>query len=154
MYRLLTIVFVSALIGLISFSCDPTTKETQLSSDIVFNPNTAQDPEGKEQAKIPQIKFEHLNFDFGVIFEGEKVIHKYTFTNTGNAPLIISEVSATCGCTVPTFTKEPIAPGRDGFVEVKFDSSERNGMQHKTVTVLCNTQPNRIELSFIAEIED
>lgn len=154
MQKILTIVLTAAFIGLISFSCNPTKKEAQISTDIVFNPNTAQDAEEMDEAEFPKIKFEHVDFDFGLIFEGEKVMHKYTFTNTGTAPLIISEVSATCGCTVPTFSKEPIAPGKEGFVEVKFDSSGRNGMQHKSVTVLCNTQPNRIELSFIAEIED
>ena len=97
--------------------------------------------------------FEYLDFDFGVIFQGETVVHKFKFTNTGTSALIISDVTATCGCTIPTYTKKPVAPGDDGFIEVKFNSAGRQGMQHKSVVVLANTQPNRIELTFIAEIE-
>ncbi len=128
-------------------------KGDALSSDIVFNPNTANKDTKVKKNALPQMTFDHLDFDFGVIFEGEEVVHKFKFTNTGGAPLVISDVSATCGCTIPTYTREPIAPGKNGYIEVRFDSSGRKGMQHKSVIVLTNTQPNRIELSFIAEIE-
>ena len=146
-----TIILFSILF--IFSSCKNTDKSTdeKLSSDLVYNPKTAQGNE--DVSKLPILSFEYLDFDFGLIFEGEEVVHKFKFTNKGGAVLIISDVSASCGCTIPTYSKEPIEPGEDGYVEVKFNSSGRSGMQHKTVTVLSNSQPNRIELSFVAEIE-
>ncbi len=141
-------------ISLFLFSCQESTKDIDtLSSDVVFNPNTANKNAKKKTEKLPQMTFDHLDFDFGLIFEGEEVVHKFKFTNTGGSPLVISDVSATCGCTIPTYTRKPIAPGEDGYIEVRFDSSDKQGMQHKSVIVLANTQPNRIELSFVAEVE-
>ncbi len=123
-----------------------------VASELIMNPNTG-DSSNTAEKILPILEFEHKDFDFGLIYQGEKVVHKYKFKNTGNANLIISDVSASCGCTVPTYSKKPIKPGEEGYVEVEFDSSGRQGQQHKSVTVLANTQPNRVELSFIAEIE-
>ena len=146
-----TLIIFSAFLFFTSCNNKENTQQDLLSSNLVHNPKTAQGEE--DFAKLPIIDFEYLDFDFGLIFEGEEVIHKYKFTNIGGTALIISEVSASCGCTVPTYSKKPILPGEEGFIEVKFDSSGRKGMQHKTVTVLANTQPNHIKLSFVAEIE-
>lgn len=145
------LLFTSVLILFTSCNNSERLGETKLSSDLVINPITADG--SQDMSKLPIISFEYFDFDFGLIFEGEEVVHKYKFKNTGGAVLIISEVKASCGCTIPTFSKKPIAPGEEGYIEVKFDSSGRKGMQHKTVTVLTNTQPNRIKLSFVAEIE-
>jgi len=148
-YRIITIALVTLLLA----SCSSSTEESEtISTDIVFNPNTEIDnPEAKK--KLPQFKFEHTDFDFGLIYEGEKVVHKYKFTNTGGSALVIADISSTCGCTIPTYSKEPVAPGEEGYIEVSFDSSGRRGLQHKAITILANTQPNRIELKFTAEIE-
>ena len=145
--------FIIFTILFLFISCENTDKssEDKLSSDLVYNPKTAQGVE--DMSNLPIIDFEYVDFDFGLIFEGEEVVHKYKFTNTGGSALIISDVSASCGCTIPTYSKKPVAPGEEGFIEVKFDSSGRDGMQHKTVTVLTNSQPNRNTLSFVAEIE-
>ena len=135
------------------FGCSETiNKENeQLSSDLINIPESAEGD--SKNTEVPVMLFDHIDFDFGLIFQGEEVIHKYKFSNSGNATLIISDVAASCGCTIPTFSKHPIKPGEDGFIEVKFNSSGRSGMQHKTVTVQANTHPNRVELSFVAEIE-
>ncbi len=146
-------IIIISFLFLLSYSCNTEQNaDGQISSDVVFNPNTAKDTTDKS-SQLPKITFDHKDFDFGLIFEGEEVSHKYKFENTGGKALIISDVSATCGCTIPSYTKKPIAPGEEGVVEVKFNSSGRNGMQHKSVIVLSNTQPNRIELTFVAEIE-
>lgn len=144
-------IFIS-IISFFLFSCTSNTEEEQISSDIVFNPNTEIDNVA-EKDKLPKFQFTHKDFDFGLIYQGEKVLHKFKFKNVGNSPLVISDVSATCGCTVPTYSKKPLAPGEEGYIQVKFDSSGRRGMQHKSVTILANTQPNRVELTFVAEIE-
>ncbi|MGK6351225.1 DUF1573 domain-containing protein [Parapedobacter sp. DT-150] len=76
--------------------------------------------------------------DFGVIKEGTKIEHEFTFTNTGSSPLIISNVQASCGCTTPEYSKNPIAPGEEGMVKVVFNSTGQVGKQHKVVTVTSN----------------
>ncbi|MBN2667785.1 MAG: DUF1573 domain-containing protein [Bacteroidales bacterium] len=126
--------------------------EPLISTEIVNNPNTA-DPNSKKENNLPVFKFDHTDFDFGLIFEGEKVMHKFKFSNVGKTDLVISDVTASCGCTVPKYSRKPVKPGDEGFIEVEFDSSGRKGQQHKTVTIVANTQPNRVQLMFTAEIE-
>jgi len=143
--------FLSIIIFYTSCSSHKTGEEN-ISTDIVFNPNTEIDnPKAKE--KLPKFQFKHKDFDFGLIYEGEEVVHKFKFKNIGGSPLVISDVSATCGCTITTYSRKPIPPDGEGYIEVTFDSSGRKGMQHKAVNILANTQPNRVELTFTAEIE-
>ena len=145
------ILLITASFLLLSCGNNSNKEEEHLPADLV---NIAKSANGESKNnKVPVMQFEHIDFDFGLIYEGEEVVHKYKFKNVGNATLIISDVSASCGCTIPTFSKEPIKPGEEGFIEVRFDSSGRKGMQHKTVTVRANTEPNNIKLSFVAEIE-
>jgi hypothetical protein len=73
--------------------------------------------------------------------EGEKAEFSFKFTNTGNKQLIISNVSSSCGCTVPSYTKEPLEPGESGVVKVVFDSKMRIDHFEKAVTVVANTNP-------------
>jgi hypothetical protein len=88
-----------------------------------------------------QITFEKTIHDFGSIMEGEKAEFSFKFTNTGNKQLIISNVSSSCGCTVPSYTKEPLEPGESGVVKVVFDSKMRIDHFEKAVTVVANTNP-------------
>jgi hypothetical protein len=87
----------------------------------------------------PEIKFDTLFYDFGNIIEGEKVAVTFRFKNIGTSELLILDAFSTCGCTVPDFSKEPVLPGNDGKIEVVFDSSNRSGLQNKTVTLKTNT---------------
>jgi hypothetical protein len=80
-------------------------------------------------------------FDFGTINEGEKVTHQFVFKNTGKSDLLISNASASCGCTVPTWPKEPIKPGAEAMLDVTFNSEGKPGHVEKTVTVTANTRP-------------
>lgn len=89
---------------------------------------------------FPEIKFEKLSHDFGEIQEGVLAETVFTFTNVGNSDLIISNASGSCGCTVPDYPKDtPIKPGEGGSINVKFDSSNRPGLQRKAVTLITNT---------------
>lgn len=99
----------------------------------------------------PKFKFEEEEFDFGNIKEGEVVTHTFKFTNVGESPLIIQSASASCGCTVPEWTKTPIPVGESGEINVKFDSSNKPGVQNKTVTITANTVPevNRLTIKSI-----
>ena len=86
--------------------------------------------------------FEKEVHDFGEIVEGEKVSYSFKFTNTGKSDLIVSNASASCGCTVPHYPTDPIAPGEEGTIDVVFDSKNRPGKVDKKVTIIANTVPN------------
>jgi len=98
-------------------------------------------------------KFEKESYDFGQITEGEKVSYEFAFTNSGKEPLIITGATATCGCTVPEYPNEPIAPGESGKISVTFDSAGKGGMQNKVITVTANTNPAVTELHMIGDIK-
>jgi hypothetical protein len=87
------------------------------------------------------IKYEQESFDFGVVNEGDLVTHTFKFKNTGTEPLTISNAKASCGCTVPNWSKEPVAPGASGEIKVEFNSKGKPGNQSKRVTVTANTNP-------------
>ena len=85
-------------------------------------------------------------YDFGTTNEGDIVQYSYRFKNTGNKPLVVSDVHASCGCTVPEKPEQPILPGELGFISVKFNSEHRPGEARKTITVNSNAQPAFPEL--------
>lgn len=92
------------------------------------------------QAKnLPVMKFEKTEHDFGTISQGTPQETIFTFTNTGSAPLIITNATSSCGCTVPNPPKDPIAPGEEGELLVKFNGSGQNQVT-KTITLTANTE--------------
>jgi hypothetical protein len=97
----------------------------------------AQVSNGGTSTDGPQIKFRETTFDFGNITRNVPVTHEFTFTNTGNAPLIINSATASCGCTVPDYTKEPIMPGKTGVIKVTFNAASPGNFT-KSVTVSSN----------------
>ena len=107
----------------------------------VDNPNVVSDDEAPNP-NAPVMKFAEAEFDFGDIKPGTKVNHTFTFTNTGKSPLLIEDATASCGCTTPSWTKEPVAPGAQGKMEVQFDSQGKQGIISKQVAVRANTQPS------------
>jgi hypothetical protein len=97
--------------------------------------------------------FTDTKFSFGKIKEGDVVKHAYHFKNEGTAPLLISRAEASCGCTVPSFPKEPIPPGGEGDITVQFDSHHRNGHQQKNVLIWSNAQLEKMSIGFAADVE-
>lgn len=89
---------------------------------------------------------------FDKVIEGEKVIIMFNFKNTGNNPLIIKDVTASCGCTVPEKPKEPIPPGETGVIKAEFNSENRVGFASKDVIVTCNTASETYTLHFEGEV--
>lgn len=87
------------------------------------------------------MEFSETEFDFGTVDEGEKVSHTYNFKNTGAEPLILSNAKGSCGCTVPKWPKEPIAPGESGVITVEFNSKNKKGKRNQKVTITANTDP-------------
>ena len=104
--------------------------------------------EVKPEGPLPSFEFTEETHDFGTIKEGEVAEHVFKFKNTGEAPLIISSATASCGCTVPVWPKEPIAVGEEGEIQVRFNSKGKPGIQNKTVTITANTYPkiNRLRI--------
>ena len=80
-------------------------------------------------------------YNFGKITDGEKVEFSFRFKNTGNKPLIVSNATASCGCTVPEKPEAPVMPGETGFIKVAFNSQGRVGDTHKEVNVTSNAFP-------------
>ena len=110
----------------------------------IDNPITADNVnnETKVTDGMPQMTFNETEYNFGTVIQGEKVSHKFKFTNTGEGNLVISSVKPSCGCTSPKWTREPIKPGEEGYIELTFDSSNKSGIQNKNVRIAANTDPN------------
>lgn len=102
---------------------------------------------GLAQAQVAgaQIEFEKLEHDYGTIDQGANGTTEFRFTNTGTEPLIISNAKGSCGCTVPEWPKEPIAPGASAAIKVKYDT-KRVGPISKTVTITSNAVDNATAL--------
>lgn len=160
-YRFLSLALVAALFS----ACDkkaadtpatetpgPLPTEELSASELVHNPNTANAQEIKSDGRMPVMTFDKPEYDFGTAREGDVVSHVYQFKNTGNAPLIIENASASCGCTVPEYPRNPIAPGESGKIAVKFDTKGKFGQQSKQVTIRANTQPNITTLTIKGNI--
>jgi hypothetical protein len=94
---------------------------------------------------VTKIKFGEMEYDFGTVKDGEKVTKIFKFKNEGSEPLVISNAVGSCGCTVPDWPKNAIAPGNSGEIKVVFDSAGKGtpegNRQSKTVDITANTDP-------------
>ncbi|SDQ56988.1 DUF1573 domain-containing protein [Flagellimonas zhangzhouensis] len=133
MKRITTIFSLLMAVALVSFSCKDKASE-KIVADNLQTAETRDDA----QKLLPVMTFEKAEHDFGTIQRGTPQEYSFAFTNTGNAPLIITDAKSSCGCTVPNPPKEPIAPGETGELLVKFNGSGQNQVT-KTITVTANT---------------
>lgn len=116
---------------------------------------------GGEEDRIKQVQampktemqFNDTKYSFRKIKEGEVVRHAFHFKNVGSAPLLISKAEASCGCTVPSFPKEPIPPGGEGDITIQFDSHNRKGHQIKNVLIHSNSTLEKMSIGFDADVE-
>ena len=138
------ILFLAAIAAMTFTSC----KEDAANKVKAENVEVAAERDAKE-VYYPEMKFDETEFDFGTIEKGTPQEHIFTFTNTGKAPLVITNASSSCGCTVPSYTKEAIAPGEKGELLVKFNGSGQNQVT-KTVTVTANTEAGKEQLKIKA----
>lgn len=144
-----TISFFIILTAMIVIACSGE-QRGDITADLVNNPNTAEGVDGDQ--KVPILLFDEDLHDFGRLTAGENISYSFHFRNTGNADLIITDCSATCGCTVASFPKERVAPGADGYVTVSFNSRGKTGQQYQEVTVMSNAQPARTKLKITARV--
>ncbi len=104
--------------------------------------------------KLPRttIEFAETHHSFGDITDGMQVSYIYKVKNTGTAPLLITKVDATCGCTAPSYPDKPVNPGETGEITIAFNSTNRLGSQRKDVTVFSNAEQGPVKLTFDAQV--
>ncbi|NJN34495.1 MAG: DUF1573 domain-containing protein [Saprospiraceae bacterium] len=125
--------------------------EKTRNADIVRMPISSDKP--LDTVNVPKINFDSKEFDFGKVKEGTTVKHAFRFTNTGQTPLLITDVRTTCGCTIPTWNKNPIAPGSSDVLNVAFDTKQKLNEQVKKITLLANTYPSETVLILRGVVE-
>lgn len=142
-----------------------TTPKSSVVSNAASNTNAAANNDanfnqGLEEATVIEntgpktnIQFAELQHDFGKIEQESKHTKVFTFTNTGNNPLIISSAKGSCGCTVPNYPREPVQPGQTGEIEVVYSPNKQVNQQTKTVTITANTEPATTVLKVSANVQ-
>ena len=107
----------------------------------------------KENPNAADFKFDVEEYNFGTIKQGDKVTYDFNFANIGKEPLVITEAHGSCGCTVPSWPKEPVAKGAKAQIHVEFNSAGKQGMQDKTVTINSNAKQNPMVLHVKGNVE-
>jgi len=120
--------------------------------NTAVNPDLAQTTTNADPSTLGAFQFSEMEYDFGTINEGKVVEKVFNFTNNGQAPLVISNITASCGCTSPDWTKTPVQPGEKGYVKVVFNSAAKSGAQSPTVTIQANTNPSVTRLRMTGSV--
>jgi Protein of unknown function (DUF1573) len=94
---------------------------------------------------------DNLSFDFGKIKQGVPVTHEFSFVNKGKVPMIITNAQPSCGCTVPSWTRDPIPPGGSGYVKATFNAAA-SGNFDKSITVTANVETGMVILRIRGEV--
>jgi hypothetical protein len=117
-------------------------------------PTTATAAPTVDPATLTKVEWlDGMDKDFGKIEEGKTLEVSFRFKNVGDKPLVISNVSASCGCTVPETPKKPYAPGETGVIKASFNSAGKSGAQAKQVNVFANLDPAMTTLNFRVEVK-
>ncbi len=145
-----------ALIGTLLPACQNDSEGVQEirssgpNSSIIRNPASANQPSDTNQ--LARITFDELEFDFGEVKEGTVVEHNFSFKNTGKVPLVIANCRSTCGCTIPEWPREEIAPGESGEITAKFNTQDRTGGQRKRIYITANTYPSESKVELFGKV--
>jgi hypothetical protein len=139
------VTFCASLMAFFVFAaCDKSPTESEENEEIAT--------EKVPNSEKPVFTFEKATQNFGTLPEGEEVTREFLFTNTGKTDLLISNASASCGCTVPEWPKEPIPPGGKGKIKATFNSSGKEGKQNKKIVITANTNPELTEVYLEGEV--
>lgn len=101
-----------------------------------------------------RIEVAKKSWDFGEVREGEEVCHTFRYRNTGSHGLLIKGADAGCACTTVAYGKEPVAPGKEGKIEIVFNSKGRFGKQYKEIRIFANVPEREITLAFTADVRN
>ena len=126
------------LIGLVLFTF------FKLNAQPITTSTPSQNP---DNYNIAEITFEKIVHDFGTVKKGADGNCEFKFTNTGKEPLILSNVTSTCGCTVPSWTKEPVLPGKTGTIKISYTKMETVAPFNKQITVFSNSKGGNVVLT-------
>jgi len=111
-----------------------------------------QDNEATEIPPGPYMTFEEDAHDFGDITQGDRVEFVFNFENTGDSPLIITNIKVTCGCTATDWMRDPIPPGMKSSITVKFDSTGKLNKQNKVITIVSNASNPKPQIKIVANV--
>ena len=139
---------ISSFIAFLT-ACGNADKKT---SDAAISATTEKTAAAEGQPELTTVQWLDSVQNFGKVTDGEKVIITFHFKNTGTKPLVISNVQASCGCTVPSKPEEPIAPGAEGKITAEFNSEGRVGKATKNITVSANIKEGITSLLFEGEV--
>ncbi len=135
-------------LSLMTISCDENAAKKIKSENLEL----AKERDNEIKVGGAKIKFEKTEHDFGTINEGDIVDTVFSFKNSGKSELIITSAKGSCGCTVPEWPKEPIMPGEEGQIRVKFNSDKKPNLQQKTITLVTNTEQGKEILKIKAQV--
>lgn len=137
-----------------SSTATATTEATSTETATTTAANAAAQQTTVDPASLAKVEWlDGMDRDFGKMKEGDNLEVSFRFKNVGDKPLVISNVSASCGCTVPETPKEPFAPGQTGVIKASFNSTGKPGTQTKQVNVFANTDPSMITLTFHVDVK-
>lgn len=128
-------------------------KDGLLSTDLVSNPHSAKGLDTALYNELPTMDFEDTVHNFGRLEEGVKATHVFEFVNNGKTPLIISAAKGSCGCAVPDYPRDPVAPGGSGLVQVVFNTDGKSGHQEKSIAITTNSKRAVHMLYIKADVE-
>ncbi|MBL7764557.1 MAG: DUF1573 domain-containing protein [Chitinophagaceae bacterium] len=156
---LLTVLTLSVFaIALVELSGVSQTALFNQFEDPMKNNGVSESDQAKRDAKIKKmpktiLEVPETNFNFGTIKEGDKVRHSYVVKNAGQNPMLISNVQTSCGCTAPSFPKEPILPGAQAEITLEFNSAGKAGAVQKNALIFANSDNAPFSISFEAQVE-
>jgi hypothetical protein len=131
------LVFLIVFVGMTFISCKQNAADKIEDSEVEY----AKERDRLAKAGFPEMTFTSTEYDFGKVTEGDKVSGFFEYTNTGKSDLVITSVTASCGCTVPEYDKDKaLKPGEKGTIKFIFDTTGKPENQHKTITIRCNTK--------------
>lgn len=141
-------IFILLILAVSIAACESTEKKTENGTSVPTESGAA--PASAELTTIEWLDSTYS--DLGSVKEGQLVEVSFRFKNTGNKNLVIENVSASCGCTVPEKPEEPFAPGKEGVIKARFDSRGKPGIQKKIITVVANTEGKISNLEFQVQV--
>jgi hypothetical protein len=144
--KTLSLVAVSMLLATISCNDAGSAKITEEDMKMI-------EAEKELATKLPKVEFDKMEHDFGMIEANAKVETEFIVKNVGEADLLISNATATCGCTVPDYPKQPLKPGESAPIKVTFDPAGKSGIQSKTVTLTTNTEKGTETFTIKADVK-
>ena len=129
------------------------TKDGEVYHGEIYPEQTITRSQRAAQMARTTVQFYETKYNFGSISEGAIVKHSFRFKNTGMNPLYIAKTDVTCGCTVPSFPQDQIAPDAEGEIMVEFNPSGKSGIQQKNIIVHSNALPEAISIGIEADVK-